>query len=331
VILHPAVIALVVSDLVTAALLLYGAGIGIRVLRGWNPASGSEEQLLLERQAPLVSAIVATLLAVQILSLFLFIRTADTLHPLFTGAMCAAGTLNLNAYGYPALLLKLVNTMAAGVWLLLNHADSRGHDFPLVRPKFATFLPLAPLACLEAFLLTAFVSGLGTDVITSCCGSLFGGDQGTFAGGIAGLPPRPTGIAFYAVTVFTLAAGVSVLVRGRGGLLLAVGSLATVVVGMAGLISLFALYYYEIPGHHCPFCLLQQEYHSIGYLLYLLLLGGGICGIGAGVLQPAARKASLARLVPAMQRRLAVAAMAAFAGYALLVTWRMATSSFRLS
>ena len=33
----------------------------------------------------------------QLASLFLFIYTADHLHPLFVGAMCAAGTLYVNA------------------------------------------------------------------------------------------------------------------------------------------------------------------------------------------------------------------------------------------
>ena len=44
--------------------------------------------------------------------------------------MCAAGTLNVNAYGYPALILKVVNAVLAGQWLILNHADNRVPDYP---------------------------------------------------------------------------------------------------------------------------------------------------------------------------------------------------------
>ena len=53
-------------------------------------------------------------LAFEILSLFLFIYTADDLHRLFVGAMCAAGTLYVNAFGYPALMLKVGNSCWRG-------------------------------------------------------------------------------------------------------------------------------------------------------------------------------------------------------------------------
>ena len=328
-ILNPAIIALLLSSTATAGLLAYAAVIGIQVLHGWNPLSGSEGQLLLERKTSLVSTILGYLLCFHLVALMLFIHTADALHPLFTGAMCAAGTLNVNGFGYPALLLKLFNTLAAGLWLIINHADNQGHDFPLVRPKYAALIFMAPLAALETFLVAGYFTGLKANVITSCCGSLFGGDQGTFAGGIASLPPMPATATFYVAVIITLAAALLVWRRGRGAILLAVASVITFLAALVALISVFSLYIYEIPTHHCPFCLLQKEYNGIGYLLYSLLLVGTVSGVGSGLLHPARNIASLGRTLPFLQKRLALAAFFSITLFTLLVTLKMMTSSFR--
>jgi hypothetical protein len=81
-------------------MVLLAGAVGVRILISWNIKSGSELQLGLERQTYLVSTILSYTFVFQILSLFLYIYTADNLHNLFVGAMCAAGTLNVNEYGY---------------------------------------------------------------------------------------------------------------------------------------------------------------------------------------------------------------------------------------
>ncbi len=77
---------------------------------------------------------------------------ADALAPLFTGAMCAAGTLKAGAFGYPVLILKLGNFVLSGVWLALNHAAAQAHDYPLIRPKYEMLLILTPFVLAEAVL-----------------------------------------------------------------------------------------------------------------------------------------------------------------------------------
>ena len=61
--------------------------------------------------------------------------------------MCAAGTLNVNAYGYPTLVLKVLNCLLAGIWLILNHADNRADDYPLIRKKYALLLLSSAARC----------------------------------------------------------------------------------------------------------------------------------------------------------------------------------------
>ena len=80
---------------------------GLQILNGWNLENGSDRQLDLERRTYLISTIMSSVMVFQLMSLFLFVYTADALHPLFSGAMCAAGTLNVNQFGYPLLVIKI--------------------------------------------------------------------------------------------------------------------------------------------------------------------------------------------------------------------------------
>jgi hypothetical protein len=148
---------------------------------------------------------------------------------------------------------------------------------------------------------------------------------------LAGLAPLPTAIVFYAVSLSTVLTGLFTWRSGRGNLVLAAGSVATFVTGIAGLIAFFCLYYYEIPTHHCPFCLLQSEYGRIGFLLYGLMITGVITGSGCGLLERYKNIQALVEIVPAMQRRLAMLTSLTFTLYLFLVTLQLLTSTFKLS
>jgi hypothetical protein len=173
VILHPGVLALLVAAAATGGLLLFAAWHAAEIVRGWDLSSGSERQLQLERRTYLVSTLLRWVLAFELVSVFLYVYTADALAPLFTGAMCAAGSLKAGSGGYAVLVLKLVGFVAAGLWLVLNAADERGRDYPLVRRKYGALLAIAPLLVAEAWLLFGYFGSLRPNVITSCCGSLF--------------------------------------------------------------------------------------------------------------------------------------------------------------
>jgi hypothetical protein len=244
--------------------------------------------------------------------------------------MCAAGSLNVNAYGYPALILKIVNCLLAGVWLIINHTDNQGYDYPLIKVKYVLLTILAPLVYLEAVLQYGYFHGLQADVITSCCGSLFSVDKRGIGGDIAGLPAGPMEIAFFAGMTATVASGSWFYIKGRGGYLFSALSSLTFVIAAASLVSFICLYFYELPTHHCPFCILQKEYGYAGYALYAALIGGGTAGLGLGALMPFRGQRSLTRIIPHIQRRLALVAMALYLLFTLLVSYRMISTSFRL-
>jgi hypothetical protein len=113
-ILHPAVIALLMGSLFVTLMVVYAAFWGWKIIDGWDLQSGSERQLTLEKKTYLISTLMAYAFGFQVLSFFLLVYVADDLHRLFVGAMCAAGTLNVNEYGYPAVVLKMLNCLLGG-------------------------------------------------------------------------------------------------------------------------------------------------------------------------------------------------------------------------
>jgi hypothetical protein len=330
VIVNPAVIALVGGSVLGGALLLGGAAQGVAVLRGWDLSSGSERQLGLERRTYLVSTLLGFTLAFELVSLFLFVFTADVLAPQFTGAMCAAGSLQASPYGYPVLLLKLANAVLAGLWLVLDHADQQGHDYPLVRVKYAALLGLTPPALAEVVLQGAYFAGLRPEVITSCCGSLFGEGGRGLGSDLASLPPAQAGVALAATLAAALGAALLFRLRGRGGVLSGLLAAAALPVGLVAVVSVISPYVYELPTHHCPFCLLQREYGHLGYPLYGALLLGSVAGAGVALLHPFRRVPSLATALPGLRRRLATAALLGLGTFGALSAWKVLASGLRL-
>ncbi len=328
---RPDILALFVGSLLVSGMLLYADYFGVKILKHWDIKSGSELQLALERRTYLVAVLMAYAFAFQAASLFLFVCTADRLHVFFTGAMCAAGSLNVNPWGYPATLLKVMNFLLAGMWLILNYADNQGYDYPLVKQKYLFLLAITPMILVETALQAAYFLDLKPEVITSCCGTLFtsAGSKGFFTE-LAILPPLPMELAFYVGLAATLIAGIIFFRRNRGGYLYSFISLAAFIVSWLALFSFISLYIYELPTHHCPFCILHSEYRYIGYLFYLLILVGGLAGIGVGLLMPFRKIPSLEKPLPVLQKRLLLISLSSYILLAALATYELVFSNLTL-
>ena len=327
---QPAVIALLLSSAVCVVAMAVAAPFAIEVIRRWDIGSGSERQLALERRTYLFSTLLTFVLWTQLAALLLFIFNADKMATLFVGAMCAVGSLNVNAYGFPALLSQMLVFFLAAGWLSINHADNHAPDYPLVRVKYALLLCLLPVLAVAFALQLLYFLGLEADVITSCCGSLFSRETRTIAGEVSALPAATAMALFYATLgAAVLAAGVQAIGK-HGGYLTAATGIAAFGAGIAGVVSFVSLYVYEHPHHHCPFCLLKPEYDFQGYWLYLPLFAATAASIGSGAVQPFARVASLREIVPAVSARLAAIAAGGFALFALIATFMVSHSDLVL-
>ncbi len=329
---QPAIIALLLASGLAVLMLAAAAPFAVQVIRRWDISSGSELQLALERRTYLFSTLLGFVFAAQLGALLLFVFTADRLSVMFVGAMCAVGTLNVNGYGFPALLSQIGVFFLAAMWLTLNHADSQARDYPLVRLKYALLLVLLPLLAGSFWLELQYFRGLKANVITSCCGSLFSGEAKTIAGEASGLPAQPAILLFYAALTAAVAAALVHWWRaGRvSGYVLAATSGGAFVAAISGILSFVSLYIYEHPHHHCPFCILKPEYDYQGYALYLPLFVATAAGLGAGALQPFARMPSLATSLPRLSARLAAVAAGGFIMFAALATWFVLASNLIL-
>jgi hypothetical protein len=329
-IFHPAIIGLFLSSIVIVFMVLYCACYGIGIVRRWDIRSGSELQLSFERRTYLISTFLSYVFGVQLLSLFLFVFTADELHPFFVGAMCAAGSLFTNSYGYPVLLLKILNFFMAGLWLILNRADNQASDYPLIRIKYIFLFILAPCIVTEALLQAAYFTRLNPSIITSCCGSLFSAEGSGMRAELVALPVSLMKTIFFGSMAATLASGICFHLKGKGATLFAGLSALNGVISLLSILSFISPYIYELPTHHCPFCILQKEYSYIGYPLYVTLFAASILGVGVGVLMPFRNIRSLSEIIPATQKRMALAAVLLFFLFAVIVVWKLTSSDFIL-
>jgi hypothetical protein len=328
-IFQPAALALLLAASLNALMLAASSLFALHLLRHWNPASGSERQIALERRTYLVSTLVGLSLLLGLPALALFVHNADAMAPFFTGAMCAVGSLKVNVWGMPALFAMLASFFLAAAWLVLNHLDSRGWDTPLMRGKYRLLLVLGPLALAQAVLLWLYYLNLNPEVITSCCGSLFGPAASGVAAEMAALPTATAMPVFFTGWLLTLAAGMAFVARRRFGRLFGLLAALHFPLALAAIVAFIAPYIYEQPNHHCPFCLLQAEHDYAGWVLYLPLFLGTAAGIGAG-LAVSMRAETLSQAAPRVAAGLAKLSVAALGVFGLAVLFYIQRSNLVL-
>jgi len=329
-ILHPAILALLIGSILISLMLVFSAYYGVVILKRWNLKSGSELQLNLERRTYLISTVMAYAFSFQVLSFFLFIYTADHLSPLFSGAMCAAGTLNVNPWGYPSFILKMLTFLLAGLWLIVNYTDNRAYDYPLIKWKYGLLLLTTPIVVAETFVQGNYFFHLHPDIITSCCGTLFTPEKQGITSSLIALPRLPLEISLYLGAGLTLGVGVIFYLKGKGGWLFTLTNGVTLIVAALALISFICLYIYELPTHHCPFCILQSEYQYVGYPIYMTFLGSGLSGLGVGSLMKARNIESLKEIIPRIQKRLVIFSLICLTIFFAISGFQVAFSNLKM-
>ena len=330
--LQPGIIALLLGSGITLALLTYAAGLGIKILRNWDMGSSSEEQLALERKTYLVSTLVRYGLAFEIVSAFIFIYTADDLHNLLVGAMCATGSLNANSFGFPALYMKIAVFFFASAWIAMDSLDSRAEDYPLTQKKYRLLLFVVPLVFAGYVLQLLYFKSIDPDVITSCCGVLFSEGGTNIGSSLASLPVRQTEVVFFGSFALVVAFGMATMRSARTLFIIPFSILSAgfFPISIAAIISFVSLYFYQIPTHHCPFDMLQSEYYYAGYPLYFSLFAGSFFGAMAGIIEPFRKIRTLSALIPGVQRRWALVSIICLTVFVLICLVPMVFTSFTL-
>jgi hypothetical protein len=244
----------------------------IPILKKWDFGATTSEQYGLEKRAYLVVLIILTTVGFKILLLPFFSYMIDALAAIVPGAMCGAGVIGANDYGYALLIIKVVILTLSGTWLMVNKQDLDATNYPYFKAKFRFFIVIYFLILVETVLDFLYLSNISTLSPVQCCSNIYGA-----AGGSGGLPfgldTLSLLIIFYLLFVMTV-----VLALSRNGLLNLLANVAFLYFSYFAVVYFFGTYVYELPTHKCPFCMLQKEYFFMGYAIWGTLFLGAFFG-----------------------------------------------------
>ena len=273
------VIVYLLSETVLYLLLFVAFLSTVGLLKRWNFDAFTTEQFVLENRSYLVMTIIFFVMLLKVVLLPYFVYTIDNLSNLIPGAMCGAGVVKANEYGNPLLSLKIIILFLSGLWLSMNSIDLKAKSYPYLKLKSWFFILIFFLLSAEFILNILYFTHIETNNPVSCCSVIFGQ-----TGGANGLPfgldiPKLL-ILFYllfALVVLTILSGLAVMSI--------VASLLFGIIAYYAVVYFFGTYIYELPTHQCPFCMLQDHYYYVGYLLWGLLMLGVFLTIDAAVMQ----------------------------------------------
>jgi len=270
------IIAQLVAQTCSVALLLGALRYSVTIVRAWQPENNTTLQLTLERKAYLVSSVVGIAVVFQLLSLIMFVVTVNEHLPsLIKGAMCATGTLSLNPWGYPLLFLKVAGVLVYLFYLALHYFDEQEPGFPLTPQKYWWVFPSVAVAVADLVMMFFYFGSISPDIIATCCSVSFNlvNTRAEQALSISQL----SGVWFWGFWAASFLLSLSFWAfRKRPILTFLMGGLF-VAFAVLSLKTFFVKYIYGLPSHLCLFDLFLAQHHYVGYLIfggYYLLLGG---------------------------------------------------------
>lgn len=286
--LTPEIIAILMLDALFLFFSLIAFVLSLRIFLKWDKQSSHPLQYTLEKQSYLVSVVIKYIFILK-LPLFLFyIFTCNKLSNIITGAMCASGVVNSVDFGLYLILFKIINLYLFGFWLLLNHADLNDELSPFVKMKFLLFVIAFIPFLVEIFLEISFFASLNISKIVSCCGTLFSVTSVSYLSLLFKVDSTILVGIFYFFGLMLLLG-----YKMKNIILFIFSNVMYALFGIIALIVFFSTYVYELPTHHCPFCLLQQEYYGVGYAMYIALFIGTFYGVCGGILELVSHKGNM--------------------------------------
>jgi hypothetical protein len=276
----PEIITITVLDILFFVFGTIGFFIALKIILYYDAAATTQRQYTLEKQSYLSATIIKFLLFFKTITFFFFVYTLNKLSLFLPGAMCAAGVVNAVKSGTALLLLKILNLYIFAFWIVLHNEDMEYEKQPYLKLKFILYSVAYLLLVSEIVMELDYFFAIDPSSVVDCCGAIFSTTDGSYMAALLSLDFSYQLGAFYllygAIVLFYLL---------QNRYLFAVVNLLFVIVALITLISLFGTYIYKLPTHHCPFCLLQADYHYIGYFLYLFLFLGTFNGISVGLLE----------------------------------------------
>jgi hypothetical protein len=282
--LSNSVIAFLFLESILLLLFIYALFPTLHILKKWDFNSTKPLQYTLEKKNYLIATILFFVIVIKILLFVFFISSLDNLSNIVPGAMCAAGIVGANEFGNILLFLKIFLIFAFGIWLIIDKLDLIAKNYPYIKIKYSFFLILFIILLFEYTLDIAYFSNISLETPVLCCSVVFGASE-AINGLPFGLNTKLLLILFYLFFILILTSNIS-----KNNIISFLANFIFLFVGYFALTYFFGTYIYELPTHKCPFCMLQSEYHYIGYLLWITLSLGVFFGISPFVLQLTTKK-----------------------------------------
>jgi len=272
--LLPEVLSILLLDIVFLVFLIIAFFLSIKIFLKWDINSTSNTQYNLEKQSFLTATIIKYIFALKLPLFLFFIFTLDKISNVLTGAMCAAGVVDATQYGLYLFIFKILNLYIFGFWLLLHKIDISDETLPYTKIKFGFFCIVFFLFITEIILEFYMFSSINPNKMVSCCGTLYSNSSTSYISNLFKIDTMLLLSSFYGLFIIMILGYIFKLKT-----IFAFSNLFFLIVAIISLIIFFGTYIYELPTHHCPFCLLQKDYYYIGYFLYSFLFFGTFYGI----------------------------------------------------
>jgi len=278
------VIIYLISEFIIYILLFVGFWVSIETLIKWDYSSYTKEQYRLEKRAFLVMSITLFAFFIKFLLLPYFVFVIDDLSDIISGAMCGAGVISSNNYGMPLLFFKLLLIFMLILWIALNYYDLESKSYDYFIPKNYLLIAIFMILSLEFGLDILYFLSINPNQPVSCCSALFGQLEGS--------NPLPFGVNIEVLLglFFILFVVVELSLILEQNIISIISIPLFLYISYFAIVYFFGTYIYELPTHKCPFCMLQKEYHFIGYLLWGTLFGGSFIGLTGAILSASISK-----------------------------------------
>jgi len=278
-ILSPEVLTIFILNLIFALFGTIAFYLSVKIYFGWDLESSSKKQYKLEKQSFLTATIIKYIFAIKVPLFLFFVFTIDKISNVLTGAMCGAGVIDATSYGIYLLILKIINLYLFAYWLVLHSQDMKDEKQRFTKVKFGFFSIIFLLFISELIIESLMFGAIDVDKMVSCCGTIYSATSSSYISTIFQVKSYILLASFYGVFLLMI---LSYIFKNK--YLYAFLNMLFIFSSLVSLIVFFGTYIYELPTHHCPFCLLQKDYYYIGYLLYTTLFLGTFYGLITGFL-----------------------------------------------
>ena len=186
--------------------------------------------------------------------------------------MCGAGVISYNDYGMRVLFIKIVELALMAFWLLLNRYDIKSL-YRWIKPKMFLLILIFFISTIQLWFEYHFFEAIDIHKVVNCCSTLYSL--------LEGMNPLPWGLDrnLLLILFFLLYALIISTYLAKQEYLFTVAVILFSIIAYYSVLYFFAPYIYEQPNHNCPFCMMQKEYHYVGYAVWSLYFVGIFLGI----------------------------------------------------